>query len=229
MRILRKSEWAILIFIIAFSFLPTFGALFRVLEMAGGPAIMPTNPRASAMPVPIVLHILSSFLFLILGALQFPPSIRQRRPAAHRTLGRVVAAAGCLSAGSGLWMTHVYSFPISLQGSLLYWVRITLGLLMIGFIVWAVLAIRSRNAFQHSALMLRAYAIGQGASTQAFIGIGWMILVGTEATGPLRDVLMVSSWAINLLIAEALIWTVLAPRRRSAARAIQKNPLRVEH
>lgn len=213
MRILRKSEWAILVFIIAYSFLPTFGALFRVLELASGPAIMPANPRASAMPVPIVLHILSSFLFLILGGLQFLPSIRQMHPATHRTLGSVVAVAGCLSAGSGLWMTHVYSFPISLQGSLLYWVRITLGLLMIGFIVWAILAIRSRNVFRHSALMLRAYAIGQGASTQAFIGIGWMILAGTEATGPLRDVQMVSSWAINLFVAEALIWTILAQKR----------------
>ena len=227
MRGLRNSEWAILVFIIAYSFIPTFGGLFRVLELAGVPAIMPANLRASAMPLPIVLHILSSFLFLILGAFQFLPSIRQRRRATHRILGRAVAVAGCLSAGSGLWMTQVYSFPIGLQGILLYWVRISLGLLMIGFIVWAVLAIRSRNVFQHSASMLRAYAIGQGASTQAFIGIGWMILVGTEATGPLRDVLMVSAWAINLLIAEALIWTVLAPTRRSAALALQKKPLRV--
>ncbi len=229
MRGLRSSEWAILVFIIAYSFIPTFGGQFRVLELAGGPAIMPANLRASAMPLPIILHILSSFLFLLLGALQFLPSNRQRRPAAHRISGRIVAAAGCLSAGSGLWMTHVYSFPISIQGSLLYWVRIILGLLMIGFIVWAVLAIRSRNVFQHSAFMLRAYAIGQGASTQALIGIGWMILVGTEATGPLRDVLMASTWAINLLVAEALIWKVLAPRRRSAARAIQKKPLGVGH
>lgn len=228
MRTLRKSEWAILVFVIAFSFLPTFGALFRVLELAGGPAIMSANPRATAMPVPIVLHILSSFLFLILGALQFLPSIRQRHPAAHRTFGRVVAVAGCLSAGSGLWMTYVYSFPISLQGSLLYWVRITLGLLMFGFIVWAVLAIRSSNVFQHSALMLRAYAIGQGASTQALIGIGWIILVGTEATGPLRDVQMVSAWAINLLIAEVLIWKTLAPMQRMAAHAFEKT-LRVGH
>ena len=43
---------------------------------------------------------------------------------------------------------------------------------MIGFIVWAVIAIRSRNVFQHSASMLRAYAIGQGASMQAILGIG---------------------------------------------------------
>ena len=229
MRGLRNSDWAILVFIIAYSFIPTFGGLFRVLELAGGPAIMPANLRASAMPLPIILHILSSFLFLLLGALQFLPSIRKKHPAAHRISGRIVAVAGCLSAGSGVWMTHVYDFPTSLQGNLLYWVRITLGLLMIGFIVWAVLAIQSCNLFRHSALMLRAYAIGQGASTQTFIGIGWMVLYGTEATGQLRDVQMVSAWAINMLIAEALIWATLAQKQPSTARTLQEKPFRVGH
>lgn len=72
---------------------------------------------------------------------------------------------------------------------------------MIGLIAWAVVAIRNRNHFQHSACMLRAYAIGLGASTQAFVGIGWMMFTGIEPQGPLRDGLMVFSWAINLLAA----------------------------
>lgn len=124
-------------------------------------------------------------------------------------------------------MTHFYSFPISLQGNLLYWARIILGCLMIGFIVWSVLAIRSRNILQHSAHMLRAYAIGQGASTQTFIGIGWMILYGTEAAGPQRDAMMVFAWALNLLIAEVLIWAVLAPNRLSVVGVLGEKPSRV--
>ncbi len=226
MKVLSKSEWTILIFVLVFSFIPTFGGLFRVLELAGGPAIAPANPRASSMPLPIILHILGSFLFCLLGAIQFLPSIRRRHPGAHRTFGRVVAVAGCLSAGSGMWMTHYYSFPISLQGNLLYWARIILGFLMIYFIVWSVLAVRSGNVPRHSANMLRAYAIGQGASTQTFIGIGWMILYGTEAAGPLRDAIMVLAWAINLLIAEALIWVVLAPKRPPAASVYYEKPSR---
>lgn len=224
MKVLSKSEWAILIFVLVYSFIPTFGGLFRVLEFAGGPAIAPENPRASATPFPIVLHILSSFLFCLLGAIQFLPGIRRRHPAAHRAFGRIVAVAGCLSAGSGLWMTHFYSFPISLQGNLLYWARIILGFLMISFIIWSVLAIRSRNVLQHSAYMLRAYAIGQGASTQAFIGIGWMILYGAEATGPLRDAMMVFAWAFNLLIAEVLVGVVLAPKRLTVTRVLDRKP-----
>ncbi len=227
MKILSKSEWAILIFVLVYSFIPTFGGLFRVLELAGGPAIAPENPRASGTPFPIVLHILGSFLFCLLGAIQFLPSIRVRHPVAHRAFGRIVAVAGCLSAGSGLWMTHFYSFPLSLQGNVLYWVRIILGFLMISFIVWSVLAIRSRNVLQHSACMLRAYAIGQGASTQAFIGIGWMILYGTEAIGPLRDAMMVFAWTFNLLIAEVFVWAVLAKKRLPALRVLGEKPFRV--
>lgn len=188
---------------------------------------MPENLRALATPLPIVLHILSSFLFCLLGAIQFLPSIRRSHPATHRSIGRIVAVAGCLSAVSGLWMTHFYSFPISLQGNLLYWARIILGALMIGFIVWSVIAVRSRKVLQHGAYMLRAYAIGQGASTQTFIGIGWMILTGTEATGPLRDAMMVSAWAINLLIVEALIWAILAPKRPPVASILHKRPFNV--
>ena len=74
---LRKSEWTILTLIFVYSFVPAFGGLLRVLELAGGPAIIPENARALAAPLPIVAHILSSFLFCIVGALQFLPSIRR--------------------------------------------------------------------------------------------------------------------------------------------------------
>ena len=82
-------------------------------------------------------------MFCIIGALQFLPSIRRHHPATHRAIGRVIVIVGCVSAASGLWMTHTYVFPGDLQGNLLYWVRMVLGSMMIGFIVWAVIAIRS--------------------------------------------------------------------------------------
>ncbi len=205
MQSITRTEGIIFVLIIIYSFIPSFGGLLRVLELAGGPAIIPENPRALLDPTPIVLHILSSFLFCILGAMQFMPSIRRRHPTAHRTIGRIVVIAGCISAATGLWMTHNYTFPQELQGSLLYWVRILLGSLMIGLIVWAVVAVRSHNVMRHSAMMLRAYAIGQGASTQVFFGITWMIIAGSEASGLLREIMMVSAWVLNLMISEILI------------------------
>jgi uncharacterized membrane protein YozB (DUF420 family) len=211
---LRKPEWVILGAIFVYSFIPVVGGLIRVLELAGGPQIAPENPRASLAPTPIILHILSSSLFCVLGAFQFLPSLRRQTLAAHRAIGRVVVAAGCVSALTGLWMTHFYAFPEALQGASLYWVRMVLGTAMFGLIIWAVIAIRSRKLFHHSASMVRAYAIGQGASTQTVLGITWIIAVGSEAMGPLRDGLMIFGWVLNLLVAEFLIRSMLRPANR---------------
>ena len=206
---LRKSEWVVLGVIFVYSFIPVVGGLIRVLELAGGPQIAPENPRASLAPTPIILHILSSSLFCVLGAFQFLPSLRRQRLAAHRAIGRVIAASGCVAALTGLWMTHFYAFPEMLQGPPLYWVRMFLGTAMIALIIWGVIAIGFRNVFQHSASLVRANAIAQGASTQTVLGIAWIIVVGSEAMGPLRDGLMIFAWMVNLLAAEIFIRAML--------------------
>lgn len=211
---LGTSEWVVLVAILVYSFIPVVGGLFRVIELAGGPQIAPLNPRALLAPTPIIFHILGSSLFCVLGALQFLPGLRRQRPVAHRVIGRVGAAAGCVSALTGLWMTHFYAFPEALQGLALYWVRMFLGTAMIGLIVWAVIAIKSRNVFQHSASLVRAYAIGQGASTQTVLGIAWIIFAGSEAMGPLRDGLMIFAWMVNLVAAEIIIRAKLRPPTR---------------
>ena len=212
MKLLTSREWIILAAIIAFSFIPSFGGLLRVLELSGGPAVIPANPRALAEPLPIVAHIFGSFVFCIGGAVQFLPSIRRERPGLHRGLGRVVAVAGIVSAATGLWMTHFFTFPSDLQGGLLYGVRMIVGLAMISLIGCAIFAIKSRNISHHRAAMLRANAIGQGASTQAFLGIAWIIATGTEPTGTFRDGLMVSAWIINVMFAEILIGKFITRR-----------------
>ena len=167
-------------------------------------------------PLPITLHILGSSVFCLVGAGQFLPSLRRYRPALHRTLGRVVVIAGCVSALTGLWMTVAYGFPDALQGPLLYVARVTLSLAMVALIAWAVVAIRSRNVAAHRAAMLRAYAIGQGASTQTALFLVAMALFDTELQGFSRDLLMAGAWAINLAIAEFLIRRAFAARTSGA-------------
>jgi len=211
---ISSREWILLAFILSYSFIPTFGGLLRVAELLGGQAILPANARALAYPLPIVVHVLSSFLFCIIGALQFLPSVRRHHLDLHRMMGCVLVVAGFVSATTGLWMTHFFVFPEDLQGALLYWVRIVLSLAMCGLIIWAVISVRSRNVRAHGSAMVRAYAIAQGASTQAFLGIGWIVAVGTEPQGPLRDVIMVAAWGINLVAAEYLISKIFSPRTR---------------
>ena len=213
--VLTTREWAILIFIVVYTFIPAFGGMIRILELAGGLALLPENPRASADPIPVISHAVGSFVFCIAGALQFLPSIRRHYPSTHRVMGRILVIAGCVSAVSGLWMTCFFSFPNAQQGSLLFSVRIIVGFFMIGLIGWAVLAIRARNFCKHGALMLRAYAIGQGASTQALFGIGWIVILGTEPAGLQRDVFMMLCWLLNMLVAEIIILRLITNMRSS--------------
>ncbi|WP_245947686.1 DUF2306 domain-containing protein [Jannaschia seohaensis] len=114
-------------------------------------------------------------------------------------------AAGCLSAITGLWMAVSYEFPEALQSPQLYGARVTLSIALVAFIAWAVVAIRSRNMAAHRAAMLRAFAIGQGASTQTALFLIVMIIFGTEPLGLARDLTMVAAWAVSLGVAEIVI------------------------
>lgn len=210
MTVLTGREWTILCLILLFSSVPAFGGLLRFLELLGGPSLLPGNPRALSDPWPIIIHVLGSFLFCIAGALQFLPSLRRHRPILHRVIGRITVLGGLLSASSGLWMTISFAFPEALQGSLLFYARVVLGLAMLGLLGWAVIAVKAGRYGTHAASMIRAYAIGQGASTQAFLGIAWIVLFGFEPTGFFRDCFMVFCWLLNLLAAEALIHSLVA-------------------
>ena len=205
MNALTGREWTTLILIVVFSSIPAFGGLIRLVELAGGPSVLPGNPRAIADPWPVIFHVSGSFVFCLAGAIQFLPSLRRHRPALHRMIGRAMVIAGFLSASTGLWMTVYFTFPEAVQGSLLFSARIILGSAMIGLLAWAIIAVRARSFRSHGASMLRAYAIGQGASTQAFLGIVWIVTFGVEPTGFLRDCFMLLCWVLNLLVAEALI------------------------
>lgn len=59
--------------------------------------------------------------------------------------------------------------------------------------------------------MVRAYAIGQGAGTQVFTHLPWVLLLGQPGETT-RTGLMAAGWLINLAVAG---WAV----RRSAAGA----------
>ena len=202
---LKKSEWIILIGLLLLSFVPSIGIL-RLVELVLGTAVefMPENPRIQSAPVPVEFHLISSIPFCILGAFQFLSSIRRDYPKWHRLAGRFLVCAGIVSALSGLWMTHYYSFPDSLQGNLLYFVRIIVGVSMTVCILLGLSSVLKKRITQHQAWMIRAYALGQGAGTQVLITIPWLLTVG-EPSGFTRDILMTCAWVINIVVAEWII------------------------
>src|SRR6476661_7070070 len=186
--------------LLALSVIPLAAGAVRLAELAGGAAITPANARFFAAPWPVVAHILSAGVFAILGPFQFATGFRRRRPGWHRVVGRLVVASGLLVGLSALWMTLFYARAPG-TGDLLYAVRLLFSSAMVGAIIVGFAAIRRRDVQGHRAWMMRGYAIGLGAGTQALTqGVGAVILgAPTELSGAL---LMGAGWVINLAVAE---------------------------
>lgn len=213
----RRREWLAPAGLIALSLVPMIAGASRLNQLATGATVTAENARFFASPVPVVVHIIGSSVFLVLGALQFAPSLRRRRW--HRVAGRVVAPAGLLSAGSAVWMTLFYEMPSSVTGPGLAAVRIVLGTAMAAALIAAVIAIRGGDVRAHSAWMTRAYAIGLGAGTQVLIFLPFTLLLGAPA--PLvHTALMTAGWVVNLVVAELVIRRrARTGRPRAGARA----------
>jgi uncharacterized membrane protein len=206
----RSAKWFVAALIVL-SAIPLAAGAFRLTELAGGAEVTPANARFFAAPLPVVLHIVGAAFYAILGAFQFAPAFRRRRPGWHRAAGRLLIVCGLLVGLSGLWMTLFYALPAQ-DGSLLNAFRLLFGSSMVASIVLGFGAIRRGDVTGHRAWMKRAYAIGLGAGTQMLT-----LMAGEIIAGPpnelSRALLMGAGWAINLAVAE---WTT---RRRSASRA----------
>ncbi|MGJ6969100.1 DUF2306 domain-containing protein [Streptosporangium sp. G11] len=196
--------------LILLSVIPLVAGAVRLTELTGGAAVTPGNARFFAAPVPVVLHILCVSLYSLLGAFQFAPGFRRRRPGWHRAAGRLLVPSGLVVAFSGLWMTLFYARPPG-DGDLLAAFRLVFGSAMVLSIVLGLAAIRRRDITRHRAWMIRGYAIGVAAGTQALTHLPWFLFVGTTDEFS-RALLVGAGWVINLAVAEWII------RRRPRAR-----------
>ncbi len=203
------STWRIPVALVVLSVVPVVAGSLRLLEVGGGPQLLPTNPRIDAFPAPVVVHIVAAALYALLGAFQFSARLRRRRPGWHRTAGRVLVGAGLVVAVSALWLTLAY--PGAPGGDLLWALHLLVGSAMAAGIVLGFTAIRRRDIAAHRAWMIRAYALAVGAGTQVFTqGVG----EATFGTSDLSTALSISSgWVVNAAVAE---WVI---RRPSAGRA----------
>ena len=99
-----------------------------MVQLGVGAHITPDNARFFAAPLPVLLHIVSSVIFCVLGAFQFALSLRRRKPDWHRAAGRMQVPCGLVLALSGLWMTQFYPIgiepPASFDGRFLYAIRL---------------------------------------------------------------------------------------------------------
>ena len=152
------------------------------------------------------IHILAGTVFMLLGPLQFIPSIRRHWPKIHRVSGRVFLVCGLIAAATGLGVE--FTFP--LRGG--YVKRAAMVLFSLAMLVALVLAWRAavrRRIDLHRAWVVRAYAIGLALSTTRLYFIPAYLMYGNPSQFEAATV----TWAgfcINCLVAE---WIVRRSRR----------------
>jgi len=186
---------------------PAVAGSLRLVEVFGGPHALPANPRITASPVPVVVHIVCAVLYAVLGAFQFSATLRRHRPGWHRVAGRALVLLGLAVAFSALWLTLFYPRQPG-TGELAFLFRLAFGSGMAASIILGFTGIRRGNVARHRAWMTRAYALALGAGTQVFTqGIGNAVF-GTGALA--TDLSLGAGWVINLAVAEYVIrrpWT----------------------
>lgn len=214
----KKAEWLTPAALVALSLVPILAGAARVVELTGGAEVTPDNARFFASPIPVVVHIVSVTLYALLGAFQFTPSFRRRRPGWHRAAGRILVPSGLAAALSGLWMAHFYPWP-EYDGIWLYGLRLIFGTAMLTSLALGYLATRKRDFARHGAWMIRAYAIGLGAGTQVFTHLPWILFPSLHGEWA-RTLMMGAGWVINLIVAEWII------RKQKEERAEKAQPRR---
>ena len=184
----------------------------RIVQLAGGPELIPAAARFGGFPVALVIHIVGAATFALVGAFQFVPGLRRR--GWHLRAGRLVTGAGCAVAGSALWLTLFYDAQPG-TGTVLYVLRLLFAPAMATSLLLGVTAIRRGDLAAHRAWMIRAYAIGLGAGTQAFTqGLAQAVF----GSGELRtDLATGAGWVINLGVAQWCISRRSSRTRRRSA------------
>lgn len=209
-----RSEWLIPSGLIALGFLPLLGGVMVLLELTGAAEATGADPRFLDAPLPIVVHIISSTFYLLLGAFQFSPGFRRRNPTWHRTAGLILIPCALMSALSAMWMAWYYP-PLFGEGVTIRYIRLLVGAAVILFLCLGFHAIRRGEVQQHRAWMMRTYALIIAAGTQPLTLAIALTLMASDEAGYMLG--LSAGWLVNLAIAEWLI-------RRKETPGIQPAP-----
>lgn len=159
-------------------------------------------------PVALYAHLGLGALALILGAFQFLGTLRAKKPAVHRWIGRFYISF-CLASGvAGFFMALSSQIPDAKYGF------IGLAVAWIAASSMGYLKARARDFTAHREWMIRSYALTYAAVTLRVL-LPLQLINGV----PFETAYLVVSWACwvpNLLIAE---WLFVRRQRPSPAMA----------
>lgn len=155
----------------------------------------------------LTVHIAFGMLALLLGPLQFFPSIRKSRPHFHRLTGRIYLISILIGAVCAIILATNHN--IAIQKRLVFGTGLlglaTAWLLTSGMALWA---IRNRNFVQHREWMVKSYVVTCGFTFYRILFLmtkSFMPLDSIDYSKELSGILAWSCWAIPLLITEAIL------------------------
>ncbi|MEI9989733.1 MAG: DUF2306 domain-containing protein [Rhizomicrobium sp.] len=162
------------------------------------------------VPLQALTHMIVAPVALLVGPFQFFTSIRVRRPALHRTLGKVYVAA-CLIAGVAGLATAPYASggPVAGLGfgTLAFlWIVTTAG-------AWRAAVMRKFEL--HKLLMTFSYAMTFGAVTLR-LQIPLFLMAGFPSYSAASVWLAYTSWMPNVIV--VALYSMAQALRRPAAR-----------
>jgi uncharacterized membrane protein len=176
-------------------------ALVQVVQIPLG-TLPEDSQHLTAAPVWHFMHVLGGGAFGILGPIQFSRVLMHKYGLLHRLMGRVFVAAGAMISLSSLGLLWhfpgTYSAAIS-GGRLLFGVALGLALAI------AMQAIRKRDITRHRNWMIRAYAIGIGATAVSMVFFPIYVITGKPPTGLAADIAFLGAWTACIVFAEGLV------------------------
>jgi uncharacterized membrane protein len=164
----------------------------------------------------VATHFATATIFAVIVPLQFWRSLRARRPAVHRALGRAAVACGAAMAVSGL--ATVYAVPDRPVSETIFMTAIFAA--YAAFLALGVRDALARDIAGHRAWMARMVATGLGAVTQRLVFPPLAAAVGIDGRETFWHVFVSAAWiawSLNMTVAEVWIRGGLRPRRPLAA------------
>lgn len=183
------------------NFLPILLALVQAVQIPVG-GLPEDSQRLTATPLMHFLHVAGGATFGILGPIQFGLGLAHKYGFLHRLFGRLFVASGAFISLTSL--TLLFTFPEAYSVAISS-ARLIFGIALGAALIIAVQAIRNGKIIHHRNWMIRAYAIGMGATAVSMIFFPVYLVTGEAPTGVIADAMFCGAWIGCILFAEYLV------------------------
>jgi uncharacterized membrane protein len=184
-----------------FSLITIAFALVQAVQILLG-TLPEDSARLATAPLSHFTHAVSGALFGLIGPLQFGRVLAAKFGRLHRVLGRIFVAAGAVLTISSLSL--LFHFP-SDASSLVSGGRLVFGIALGISLIFAMTAIRQHDFNRHRNWMIRAYALGIGATAVSLVFIPIFAITGEPPMGLVSDIAFIGSWAFCVILAEVIV------------------------